>query len=65
LIFFGNRVDIGSGFHYANEFTLNNENLSQFLPDRNVLWMTLEHLFEIFIKLPMMMMIAFITIKVV
>ena len=37
--------------HFTREITLNNAYLSQFLPDRKVLWMTLEQLFEIFIKL--------------
>jgi len=38
--------------YFTREITLKNEYLSQFLPDRKVLWMTLEQLFEIFIKLP-------------
>ena len=37
--------------YFTREITLKNECLSQFLPDRKVLWMTLEQLFEIFIKL--------------
>ena len=39
--------------HFTREVTLNNEYFSQFLPDRKVLWMTLKHLFEIFVKLSM------------
>jgi len=39
--------------YFTREITLKNEYLSQFLPDRKVLWMTLEQLFEILIKLPM------------
>jgi len=39
--------------YFTREITLKNEYLSQFLPDRKVLWITLEQLFEIFIKLPM------------
>jgi len=31
---------------------MNNEYLSQFLLDSKVLWMTLEQLFESFVKLP-------------
>jgi len=38
--------------HFTREITLNNEYLSQFLPDSKVLCMTLKQLFESFIKLP-------------
>jgi len=38
--------------HLTRELTLNNEFLSQFLQDRKVLWMTLEQLFELSLKLP-------------
>jgi len=38
--------------HFKRDITLNNEYLSQFLPDRKVLWMTLEQLFKSFVKLP-------------
>ena len=38
--------------YFTREITLKNEFPSQLLPDRKVLWMTLEQLFEIFIKLP-------------
>jgi len=38
--------------HFTRDITLKNEYLSQFLLDRKVFWMTLEQLFEIFIKLP-------------
>jgi hypothetical protein len=41
---------IWSRFHFTREIALNDEYLSQFFPDRKVLWMTLEQLFEIFIK---------------
>ena len=44
---------IWSRFHFTREIALNDEYLSQFFPDRKVLWMTLEQLFEIFIKLDM------------
>jgi len=37
--------------HFTREIALNDEYLSHFLPDRKVLSMTLEQLFEIFIKL--------------
>jgi len=37
--------------HFSREITLNDEYLSHFLPDRKLLWMTLEQLFEIFIKI--------------
>jgi hypothetical protein len=37
--------------HFTCEITLNDAYLSQFLPDRKVLLMTLEQLFEILIKL--------------
>ena len=36
--------------HFTRESVLNDEYLSHFFPDRKVLWMTLEQLFEIFIK---------------
>jgi len=39
--------------HFTSEIILNDEYLSQFLPDRKVLEMTLEQLFEIFIKFSM------------
>ena len=39
--------------YFTREITLKNVCLSQFWPDRKVLWMTLEQLFEIFIKLSM------------
>jgi len=39
--------------HFTHEITLNDEYLSQFLPGRKILLMTLEHLFEIFIKISM------------
>jgi len=38
---------------FTRQITLNDEYLSQFLPDRKVLWMTLEQLCEIFVKLLM------------
>jgi len=38
---------------FNREITPNDEYLSKFLPDRKVLLMTFEKLFEIFIKLPM------------
>jgi len=37
--------------YFTREITLKNEYLSQFWPDRKVLWMTSEQLFQIFIKL--------------
>jgi len=37
---------------FIREITLNDEYLSQFLPERKVLWMTSENLFDIFMKLP-------------
>jgi len=37
--------------HFTREIIRNDENLSQFLPDCKVLWMTLRQPFEIFIKL--------------
>jgi len=37
--------------HFTREITLDDEYLSQFLPDRKVVWMTLKQLFEIFVKL--------------
>jgi len=37
--------------HLTREITLNNDYLSQFLPDHKVFWMTLDHVFEIFAKL--------------
>jgi len=33
--------------HLTSEIALNDEYVSQFAPDRKVLWMTLEQLFEI------------------
>jgi len=41
--------------HFTREITLNDEYLSQFLPDRKILWMTLEQFFEIFIKISSLM----------
>jgi len=41
---------IWSRFHLTRKIALNEEYLSQFCPDRKVLWMTLKQLFEIFIK---------------
>jgi len=41
---------IWSRFHFTREIELNDEYLSQFCPDRKVLWMTLEQLFKIFMK---------------
>jgi len=38
--------------HSTHEFTLNDQCPSQFLQGRKFLWITLEQLFEIFIKLP-------------
>jgi len=47
---FGHARRLGN---FTREITPNDKYLSQFLPDRKVLWMTFEPLFEIFIKLPM------------
>ena len=41
---------IWSRLHFTSEIALDDEHISQFFPDRKVLWMTLEQLFEIFIK---------------
>ena len=38
--------------YFTREIRLKNEYLSQFLPDRKVLWMTLKQPFEIFINFP-------------
>ena len=46
------KIQSRSKGHFTREITLNNEYLSQFLPDRKVLCMTLEQLFEFFIKHP-------------
>ena len=38
--------------YFTREITLKNEYLSQFLPDRKVLWMTLEQLFRSSLNFP-------------
>ena len=45
-----NHWEVCSRFHFTCQITLNFEYLSQFFPDRKVLWMTLEQLCKIFMK---------------
>jgi len=49
ILKFGHARRLG---RFNREITLTDEYLSQFLPELKVLWMTLEQLFHIFIKLP-------------
>ena len=43
-------LNVGSRLYFTREIALNDEYFSQFCPDRTVLWMTSQQLFEIFIK---------------